>query len=29
MQTKVTHEDRLSKKWSDTEPEDKSPVYVL
>jgi hypothetical protein len=20
---------RLSKKWSDTEPEDKSPVYVL
>jgi hypothetical protein len=25
----MTQEDRLSKKWSDTEPEEKSLVYVL
>jgi hypothetical protein len=29
IQTKVTQEDSLSKKWSDTEPEDKSLVCVL
>jgi hypothetical protein len=26
---KMAQEDGLSKKWSDTEPEDKSLVYVL
>jgi hypothetical protein len=29
IQAKVTQKDSLSKKWSDTEPEDKFLVYVL
>jgi hypothetical protein len=29
IQAKVTHEDSLRKKWSDTEPGDKSLVYLL
>jgi hypothetical protein len=29
IQAKVTQEDSLSKKRSDTEPEDKSLIYVL
>jgi hypothetical protein len=29
IQTKLTQEDSLRKKWSDTKPGDKSLVYVL